>query len=136
MLVVNADSRRLPRSIFKEAHLNTIFAGRQAEVVKFVGEADDVDELEALFTNDQWTTAADDLWPRTDGQPWAPQDFEALRDTSKFSHGVQTTLQEASESGPGGKPDMMYRLAKSLTSADQVPHQLRTVFSEARMLAG
>jgi len=136
MLAVDADSRRLPKSIFKEPHLNTIFGGRQADVVKFVGEQDGVDELEALFTDDQWTVAANGLWPRADGKAWVPEDFAALRDLGKFSHGVQTLLQNASESGPGGKPDMMYTLAKSLQSADQVPQQLRQVFAEARQLAG
>ncbi|WP_370380719.1 ATP-dependent endonuclease [Catenulispora sp. GAS73] len=136
MLAVDADSRRLPKSIFKEAHLNTIFGGRQADVVKFVGEQEDVDEFEALFPDDQWAATANELWPRADGRPWVPQDFEALRNPGKFSHEVQTMLQDASESGPGGKPDMMYKLAKSLQSADQVPHQLRQVFAEARHLAG
>ncbi|MEZ0110736.1 putative ATP-dependent endonuclease of OLD family [Catenulispora sp. EB89] len=135
LLAVDADSRRLPKSIFKETRLNTIFGGRQADVVKFIGEEDGVDEFEALFTDDQWTTAANDLWPRTDGQPWSPRHFEAHRG-DKFSSGVQVMLQEGSESGPGGKPDMMYTLAKSLKSADEVPCQLRDVFSQARRLAG
>ncbi|MFJ3819396.1 hypothetical protein [Streptomyces sp. NPDC090056] len=44
-------------------------------------------------------------------------------------------LQEQSESGPGGKPQMMYELSMALDDPDDVPEQLRRVFERLRKLA-
>ncbi|MFD8370130.1 ATP-dependent endonuclease [Streptomyces sp. NPDC059688] len=139
LLVVDADSRSLPKSIFKEQKLREHFGPNVADYVKFIGEtghtgADDVPELEALFDDDLWATVANEVWPRNDGS-WTPADFTELRSEKKFSAAVEEMLQSGSDVGPGGKPDMMYRFSLALTEAQQVPEQLRQVFAQVRKLA-
>ncbi|MGY4963138.1 hypothetical protein [Streptomyces sp. 900105245] len=139
LLVVDADSRSLPKSIFKEQKLREHFGPNVADYVKFIGEtghtgADDVPELEALFDDDLWATVANEVWPRNDGS-WTPADFTELRSEKKFSAAVEEMLQSGSDVGPGGKPDMMYRFSLALTDAQQVPEQLRQVFAQVRKLA-
>ncbi|WP_327324576.1 AAA family ATPase [Streptomyces sp. NBC_01210] len=139
LLVVDADSRSLPKSIFKEQKLREHFGPNVADYVTFIGEtddagADDVPELEALFGDDLWVTVANDVWPRNEGI-WTSADFAVLRSEKKFSAAVEEMLQMGSDSGPGGKPDMMYRFALALKDAQQVPEQLRKVFAQIRKLA-
>ena len=138
MLVVDADSRNLPKSIFKEHKLREHFGPKVADYVKFIGETgddgtDDVPELEALFGNDLWATVANDIWPKNHGA-WTSGDFAQLRETKKFSEAVEEMLQTGSDAGPGGKPDMMYRFALALNDPLQVPQQLREVFAQVRKL--
>ncbi|MFH8737992.1 ATP-dependent nuclease [Streptomyces sp. NPDC017964] len=140
MLVVDADSRTLPKSIFKPAKLTQFFGPRVADYVKFIGEPDPslpggekFNELEEAFTDEVWARVANKIWPRTEGL-WAPQDFLQVRG-GKFSDAVKQMLREQSESGPGGKPDMMYQLASALDDPQDVPKQLRLVFSQLRKLA-
>ena len=59
-----------------------------------------------------------------------------LRGEGKFSGAVQALLQAQSQTGPGGKPEMMYELAMALEDPNDVPEQLRTVFAELRTLDG
>ncbi|CCK28312.1 hypothetical protein BN159_3933 [Streptomyces davaonensis JCM 4913] len=139
LLVVDADSRSLPKSIFKEQKLREHFGPNVADYVKFLGEtadagADDVPELEALFSDDLWATVANEVWPRNEGL-WAPEDFAKLRTEKKFSAAVEEMLQTGSDTGPGGKPDMMYGFSLALKDAQQVPEQLREVFTQVRKLA-
>jgi energy-coupling factor transporter ATP-binding protein EcfA2 len=139
LLVVDADSRTLPKSIFKEHKLREHFGPNVADHVKFIGETDraggvDVAELEALFDDDLWAAVANEVWPRNTGS-WAPEDFARLRNEKKFSAAVEEMLQTGSDVGPGGKPDMMYRFALALKDAEQVPGQLRQMFAEVRKLA-
>lgn len=138
-LVVDADSRTLPKSIFKDHKLREHFGPDVADYVTFIGEtdesgADSVAELEALFSDDLWATVANEVWPKNDGT-WLSSDFAELRKTKKFSAAVEEMLQTGSDAGPGGKPDMMYRFSMALTDAQQVPEQLRQVFSQVRKLA-
>ncbi|MFI2436881.1 ATP-dependent nuclease [Streptomyces sp. NPDC018693] len=139
LLVVDADSRTLPKSIFKDQKLREHFGPNVADYVKFIGETDDagsvdVPELEALFGDDLWASVANDAWPRNEGV-WTPGDFAALRSEKKFSAAVEEMLQTGSDVGPGGKPDMMYRFALALKDAEQVPEQLRQAFAQVRKLA-
>ncbi|MCX5246682.1 AAA family ATPase [Streptomyces sp. NBC_00201] len=139
LLVVDADSRTLPKSIFKDQKLREHFGPNVADYVKFIGETDDagsvdVPELEALFGDDLWASVANDAWPRNEGV-WTPADFAALRSEKKFSAAVEEMLQTGSDVGPGGKPDMMYRFALALKDAEQVPEQLRQAFAQVRKLA-
>lgn len=141
MLVVDADSRNVPKSIFKPDTLTRFFGQDAHRHVKFVGEpednapgADRFNELEEIFADEVWARVANQIWPRTD-RPWAKDDFTALRSEKKFSAAVQETLQALSPRGPGGKPEMMYELAMALTAPDDVPEQLRKIFSELRTLA-
>ncbi|WP_405868653.1 AAA family ATPase [Streptomyces sp. NBC_01515] len=133
MLMVDADSRSLPKGLFKEARLQQFFGSAFNDVVRFVGEPDSFNELEELFSDDLWAAAANDLWPKD--EPWTAADFAAQRPGKKFSKEVLNMLRDGSPDGPSGKPDMMFGLVSTLTSPDQVPAQLREIFSQLRKLA-
>ncbi|MFD8347223.1 ATP-dependent endonuclease [[Kitasatospora] papulosa] len=139
MLVVDADSRNVSKGIFKTPKLTQFFGTESRRYVTFLGEPDDAqqekyNELEELFEDEVWARIANKVWARA-GTPWQPADFTALRGQGKFSGAVQEMLQEQSESGPGGKPDMMYELSMALDDPDDVPEQLRRVFQRLRELA-
>lgn len=133
MLMVDADSRTLPKGLFKEARLQQFFGSAVDDIVRFVGEPESFNELEELFGDDLWVAAANDLWPK--GEPWAASDFAAQRPGKKFSKEVLNMLRQGSPNGPSGKPDMMFGLVSTLSSPDQVPAQLREIFSAVRKLA-
>jgi hypothetical protein len=46
------------------------------EQIHFVGAPN---ELEELYTDEQWADAANDEWPRTDGRSWAVDDIAVIR---------------------------------------------------------
>ncbi|WP_398997595.1 TOPRIM nucleotidyl transferase/hydrolase domain-containing protein [Streptomyces sp. CBMA152] len=133
MLMVDADSRNLPKGLFKDARLQQFFGDSVADHVRFVGEPDAFNELEELFPDDLWAAVANDVWPKQ--APWTAADFTAHRPGKKFSKEVLNMLREKSPAGPSGKPDMMYELVSALTSPDQVPAQLREIFGQLRKLA-
>jgi energy-coupling factor transporter ATP-binding protein EcfA2 len=143
MLVVDADSRNVSKSIFKSAKLTQFFGGGVSKHVKFLGEpedgapeADKFNELEEIFTDEVWARVANRIWAKPNpDQAWAEADFSALRGQGKFSSDVQQMLQAGSPDGPGGKPEMMYELSMALTDPAEVPEQLRSVFAEVRALA-
>lgn len=142
MLVVDADSRNVSKGIFKTPKLNQFFAPDPQRYVKFLGEPDPgaadqekYNELEELFTDEVWARVANQIWNRNEGT-WQAADFGGLRGQGKFSGAVQALLQAQSQTGPGGKPEMMYELAMALEDPHDVPEQLRTVFTELRTLAG
>ncbi|MCX4993776.1 ATP-dependent endonuclease [Streptomyces sp. NBC_00568] len=141
MLVVDADSRNVRKGIFKTPKLTEFFGAYASRYVKFLGEPEDDDpqqerynELEELFLDDVWARVGNKIWAKTDGI-WQPDDFAALRGEGKFSESVQEMLQAHSETGPGGKPEMMYELAMALDDKNDVPDQLRGVFEQLRQLA-
>ncbi|MEF9907182.1 hypothetical protein [Streptomyces sp. P9-A2] len=133
MLMVDADSRTLPKGLFKEARLQQFFGAAFDDVVRFVGEPDSFNELEELFPDVLWAETANAIWPK--GEAWNPSDFAAKRPGRKFSKEVLAMLRQSSASGPSGKPDMMFGLVSGLTSPDQVPAQLREVFGKLKKLA-
>ncbi|MFD0883003.1 ATP-dependent endonuclease [Streptosporangium algeriense] len=133
VLAVDADSRNVSKSIFKPERLRQTFGENVGHIVKMIGEPDGFNEFEELFDDDLWSLVANKVWPREN--PWMAEDFGALRGQGKFSTAVQRMLQEQSESGPGGKPEMMYQLALTLTDPSDVPAQLRKIFQELRQLA-
>lgn len=141
MLVVDADSRNVSKSIFKPAKLIEFFGSTAPDCVKFIGEPEEPDaekynELEEIFPDTLWAKIANEIWRRSDSQGmWSAADFAALRVSGKFSARVQELLQTHSNDGPGGKPEMMYQLAMALDDPADVPEQLRMVFSELRQLA-
>ncbi|RAY10673.1 hypothetical protein DPM19_34010 [Actinomadura craniellae] len=135
MLMVDADSRTAAKGLFKVDRLIRFFGSREAvnKMVKFVGEPQQFNELEELFSNELWAKIANEIWPKSD--PWLPSDFAELRNSRKFSTSVQLTLRDKSDVGPGGKPEMMYQLACALKRPEDVPTQLREVFAELRQAA-
>ena len=133
MLVVDADSRTLPKGLFKPERLLQFFGENLSKVVKLLGEQSQAREFEEVFSNEVWASAANKAWPREN--IWKPEDFEALRAEKKFSQSVQEMLQSQSASGPGGKPEMMHELALALDRPEDVPSELRGIFAELRKLA-
>lgn len=97
----------------------------------------DPGELEDLFADEQWAAAANDIWPRTDGETWTDAHFAALRadpDTS-FSDGIERMIRVASESAPRGKPGYVLAIAHRLRTPDEVPQELRDAFAKLLALA-
>ncbi|MFH8574026.1 ATP-dependent nuclease [Streptomyces sp. NPDC017993] len=133
MLMIDADSRS--NKLLKDERLRR--AGLDlATQVTYVGEAEGFNELEELFTDQQWATAANDHWPRPAPQAWTAQDFAALRGASKFSGDILRMIKEkAAEESPSGKPAMVYALATTLTTPQDVPQQLREAFTQLQELA-
>jgi len=134
MLMVDADSRERPKSIFTQSRLTEFFGSQVDDVVTMIGEPDGFRELEEVFDDNLWATAANDIWPRD--LPWTTEDFTQHRSARKFSEAVLEMVKTGSEQGPTGKPQMMYELAAALTEPEQVPSQLRKAFSDLRILAG
>ncbi|MFE9046248.1 ATP-dependent endonuclease [Streptomyces sp. NPDC007818] len=133
MLMVDADSRT--NKLFKEDRLRRTGLDLEQQV-SYVGEAEGYNELEELFSNEQWTKAANTLWPKPASQTWHPDDFEAHRDGKKFSARILDMIKkEAEGNSPNGKPAMVYGLATTLTTADDVPRQLREIFARLQQLA-
>lgn len=132
MLMVDADSRT--NKHFKTEKL--IKAGLDLTTqVTYVGEAEGFNELEELFTDTQWATAANTHWPRPEGESWTAQDFTAHRG-GKFSSRILTMIKErAEQTSPDGKDDMLYALVSTLTEAADVPAQLRKALSDVQTLA-
>ncbi|MGW7786098.1 ATP-dependent nuclease [Streptomyces tricolor] len=132
MLMVDADSRT--NKHFKTERL--IRTGLDlATQVTYIGEADGFNELEELFTDTQWATAANTHWPRPAGEQWTAEHFTVHR-SGKFSARVLTMLKEqADQASPDGKDDMLYALVTTLTTPEDVPSQLRTAFRDIQGLA-
>lgn len=133
MLMIDADSRN--NKLLKDERLRR--AGLDlATQVSYVGEAQGRNELEELSTDEQWTVAANQHWPRPAPQTWSPDDFAAHRDGKRFSEGVFRMIRDqAQERSPSGKPDMLYSLTTTLQGAEDVPQQLREVFAQLQQLA-
>jgi predicted ATP-dependent endonuclease of OLD family len=131
MLVVDADSRSRSRSLFTEDKLRS-FGIDPAKSAVFLGSPN---ELEDIFSGEQWAEAANRLWPRVDGATWKSSDFDQLRSGKKFSSDVLDMVREKSSSAPGGKPEMLYQLVKTLKKPEEVPLQLRQLFAKLIKLA-
>lgn len=95
----------------------------------------DPNEFEELFSDEQWATTANEAWPRDDGQPWMPGDFAVLRKEKSFSKSLTETVRNASSLAPPGKPGYVLALARRVKSADEIPSQLREVFSKLMTMA-
>jgi hypothetical protein len=131
-LMVDADSRTNKQ--FKEDRLIRIGLDPKTQI-SYVGEGEEYNELEELFDDDRWAQTANTHWPRPTGETWSAQDFVAHRD-GKFSSDILTMIKEqAQEASPNGKADMLYGLVSLLKHKDEVPPQLRKIFSEIQALA-
>ncbi|WP_267593572.1 ATP-dependent nuclease [Carbonactinospora thermoautotrophica] len=129
-LIIDADSFTQRRDVFHEDKLRAAGLDLTSQVYK-LGNPNEVEEL---FTDEQWAAAANQLWGRNDGQPWKPEQFTECR-KGKFSRNVWNLVCENSDKGPAGKPAMLYELACTLTSAEEVPKELRDVFNRLVDLA-
>lgn len=124
VFLVDEDSRRTAKHIFADAKLSQ--HGLDPSVhCYYVG---DPNEVEEIFSDEQWTIAANEIWPRDgDDQPyatWNEGDFAAQRINGKFSAGVLDMVQRGSTLAPSGKPAMLRGMALTLKSPSDVPGQL------------
>lgn len=133
LLVIDADSEENSR-IFRQANLTRHFGQDRDKVAKMLGKRSGVDELEELFDDETWARTANEAWPRND--EWTPEHFAAHRGQKKFSAGVERMLKDHSEHYPSGKPAMLWEVAVRLDRPEDVPDELRDIFTDLRSLAG
>lgn len=91
----------------------------------------DPNEIEEIFSDDQWAAAANKLWPHCEletGREWTPKDFAEHR-PKKFSAGILEMVRTSSHAGPSSKPEMLVGLALNLSEANDVPQDLREKFA-------
>lgn len=129
MFLVDADSRANAKHVFSDEKLKKEGLDPQQHS-HYVG---DKNEIEDVFSNEQWAAAANARWPRDGEQEpsdvWTAEDFEARRG-GKFSSDVLSMLQNGSTAGPSGKPEALRELALSLREPSEVPDQLIVAFEE------
>jgi putative ATP-dependent endonuclease of OLD family len=125
VFLVDEDSKTNAKHVFSPQKL--INAGLDPErQCMYLG---DPDEIEDIFSDEQWATAANRSWPRVDAETriWSATDFTDHRG-GKFSKLVLEMIRTEASSAPTGKPDMLVGLALSLNSAEDVPRDLREKF--------
>lgn len=122
LIVVDEDSRDL--KFFKEASLASHNLKLGTHVLT-VG----VREFEDTFSDQQWADCANREWPRTDEREWNVADFSQHRDR-KFSKEIEGMVRANSKIEISGKPEIMTKLALGLSTAEEVPEKLRTMFQE------
>lgn len=127
VFILDKDSETNPatRKLFKRDKLRSYLI--TDEHVHYIGDSN---ELEELFTDDQWTETANELWPRYDGRLWTSRDFSELRGSGKFSDALKDLIRKSSEAAPSSKQEMNLGLALRLRSADEVPGELRKIFEQ------
>ncbi|PPG90869.1 hypothetical protein C5C39_09725 [Rathayibacter sp. AY1F3] len=129
--LVDSDSKTVAKHVFSNDRLSK--AGLHPdEHCLYIG---DPNEIEDVFSDDQWVSAANDLWIRDgDEAPsdtWSEADFAALRgEGKKFSSDVLKMLRTGSSFAPAGKPDMLLSLVLRLNSKTDVPAPLVDVFEQ------
>ncbi|WP_181030603.1 ATP-dependent nuclease [Clavibacter michiganensis] len=125
--LVDKDSKSHARHIFSDQKLRAV--GLEPTVhCLYIGDSN---EIEDVFSGDQWAAVANALWPR-DGEDetstiWLGADFDAHR-SSKFSSKVLDMLRKGSSKAPSGKPEALLGLALSLREPSEVPAALVAEF--------
>ena len=118
------------RKVFRPEALKA--QGIAEEQIHLIG---DPNEIEDLFTDHQWQTTANAVWPRDDSHPWKTSDFAALRKGKSFSKGLIEMVKTASSSAPPGKPGYVLAVARRIASVGDVPTQLRDMFTKLIAMA-
>ncbi|MCQ1948109.1 AAA family ATPase [Arthrobacter sp. zg-Y1116] len=130
VFLVDEDSKANAKHVFHPDKLRN--AGLDPNLQCFyVG---DPNEIEDIFSDEQWSTAANLYWPRVDERLWCPADFKEHRD-GKFSKCVLEMIRTHATPAPTGKPDMLVALALSLKEPEDVPRDLRQKFDRLVNLA-
>jgi energy-coupling factor transporter ATP-binding protein EcfA2 len=129
--LVDADSKTTAKHVFSADRLSKAGLDPNKHCL-YVG---DPNEIEDVFSDDQWAAAANGLWSRDGEEPpstvWLAEDFAAHRGASKkFSSEVLGMLRRESTMAPKGKPDMLLSLALNLDKKDDVPKPLVDVFEQ------
>lgn len=127
--LVDRDSQTNAKHIFSDSKLKKEGLDPEKHCL-YIGEND---EIEDVFSDEQWAAAANTLWQR-DGEnevtdTWSASDFEAHR-SGKFSSQILDMLKNGSTSAPYGKPEALRDLALTLRDASEVPAPLVEVFKD------
>ncbi len=130
MLDADSATNTNTRKLLRPERLRAI--GISNDQMDLVGSPD---EIEELFSDEQWAATANACWPRVDGQPWTQADFAALRDAGKFSATLRELVRSTAREAPTGKPGYLLALARQLHDAEEVPKRLREVFEKLVILA-
>ncbi|MFZ3491947.1 ATP-dependent nuclease [Streptomyces sp. 5.8] len=121
--VVDKDSRTNQKHVFRDDKLREHGFDLTKECL-YLGSPD---ELEDLFTNDDWANTGNALWkPNTERGPWQPDEVEQLR-AGKFSSQLLTMFKAGSAEGPQNKEDLMVGIAAHLPK-DRIPAALAAIF--------
>ncbi|MFD9097866.1 AAA family ATPase [Streptomyces collinus] len=121
--VVDKDSRTNQKRVFRDDKLKEHGFDLNKECL-YLGSPN---ELEDLFTNNDWAETANALWtPNTERGPWQPEEIEELR-AGKFSSQLLDLFKGGSPEGPKNKEDLMVGIAAHLPK-DRIPAALTTVF--------
>jgi hypothetical protein len=127
VFILDNDSATNPatRKLFSKDRLRSYLITDQQ--VHYIGGPN---ELEELYSDNQWAETANELWPRQDGHPWTTQDFSGLRSGGKFSDDLKDLIRRSSEEAPSSKQEINLGLVLRLHTSDEVPEQLRKVFEQ------
>lgn len=125
VFLVDEDSKTNSKHVFGPDKLRSVGLDPNKQCF-YVG---DPNEIEEVFTDEQWAEAANVSWARTvdDCSPWTPDRFRAHRG-GKFSKDILDMVRSESEKAPSGKPDMLVGLVLNLRNAEDVPVDLREKF--------
>lgn len=124
--LVDEDSKTNSKHVFSPDKLRSAGLDPDRQCL-YVG---DPNEVEEIFTDEQWAAAANAKWPRSEsGSTWSSEHFAHHRGPGKkFSKDVLEMVRTESANGPSGKPAMLVGLALSLSKPDDVPRDLREKF--------
>jgi hypothetical protein len=121
--VVDKDSRTNQKRAFRDDKLKEHGFDLASECL-YLGSPN---ELEDLFTNDDWADTANALWkPNAERGTWQPAEIEELR-AGKFSSDLLSLFKAGSNEGPASKEDLMIGVAAHLAK-DRIPAALTMVF--------
>jgi putative ATP-dependent endonuclease of OLD family len=121
-VIVDADSS--DKKLFREDKLKS--AGIASDEVHFLGTR----ELEDLFSDAQWATAANAHWPKSSPDPWTVNEFASMRASEKFSQAIENAARGQSLEAPQSKVGYLAALVQDLETVEEVPDQLVKVFRE------
>lgn len=132
VFLVDEDSKANAKHVFSPDKLRSAGLDPNTQCM-YVG---DPAEIEEIFSDEQWATAANRSWPRVDSESrtWSATDFAEHRG-GKFSKTVLEMVRTNATTAPTGKPDMLVGLALSLSNAEDVPQDLRGKFDDLVKLA-
>lgn len=132
VFLVDEDSKANARHVFSPAKLRSSGLDPDSQCL-YLG---DPNEIEDLFSDEQWADVANRAWPRLDAETriWSPTDFKEHRN-GKFSKLVLEMIRTDATTAPTGKPDMLVTMALSLKEPADVPADLREKFEHMVQLA-
>jgi putative ATP-dependent endonuclease of OLD family len=127
--IVDRDSTK--KSIFHPAKLRD--AGIGEDRMYLLGSPN---EIEDLFTDEQWAGVAQARWPRDDGASWTTAEIGALRSSQKFSEALHDLVRGMSSVAPRSKAALLPALAEQLQDRAEVPPDLLAVFDDLLRVTG